>query len=348
MSTRTRERNPGALAALIIGVCVVIAGILALAWFTIKRHRLRDEEDIDQPQMASIRRSTTAVEVLPGSGRSRIIDDDPDPEIQSTVEHEIRSSSIGDTAILSSPPGVVSPAESSERRADENGYFATHTAAASSNGHSSHGHITVNTRNSSLTQINNASSRNTSPTISRQRPNRTRFSLSPDRGAIPTTWHPSRSEAPSRRRSVDDLSSLLHNPHRVYSDPVVFNDAPRLRSIYPRRQSSEVPRPDLLPPILIHTPPSNPPSSLLRPPSATQIPTLRTLQRSQPSMIHLDLPFVSEPVPSPAASSISVQSGREGLLGTPPHHPTGSSLSLRDYRDYSRRIGGGVSISCLF
>lgn len=345
-STRTRGQNPGALAALIVGICVVIAGILALAWFTVKRHRMRDEEDqgYDQPQMASAGRSVSAGDVPPGSGRSRIIDDDPDLEIQSSAGHEVRDSSVGHAAIVSSPPGVVNPGGRSEQRADESGYFATHTTAASSNGHSSHVHITANTRNSSPTQANNPTSRNTSPTHSRRKPNRARFSLSPDRSATPSAWPPSRSEAPSRRRSVDDLPDLLHNPHRVYSDPVVFNDAPRLRSIYPRRQSSEVPRLDILPPILIHTPPPNPPSSLLRPPSATQIPTRQTLQQSR---IHLDLPFVNDPVPSPAASSVSVLSGREGLLSTPPHHPTESLSSLRDSKDYSRPIGGGVSISCL-
>jgi hypothetical protein len=264
----------------------------------------------------------------------------------------MRSSSAGHGAIVSSPPGVASPRESSDRVDYEPGYIVTHTTGASSNGHSSHGHGTVKTRNSSLTQIN-VNSRNTSPTLSRQNPNRNRFSLGPDRTPTPSAWYVSRSEAPSRRRSVDDMSTALYNPHRVNSEPVTFNDAPPLFSIYPRRQSLEVPPSDLFPrpgpSILIHTPPPNQPSSLLRPPSATQIPTLQTLQRSQPSTIYLDLPFVREPrIPSPAASNVSVQSGREGLLGTPPNHPTDSLPSLRDGYDYSRRLGVGVSLSCLF
>ena len=293
----------------------------------------------------------SAGDVPPPNRRSRIIDDDPDLEIQSSVGHDMRSSLVGHGGIVSTPPGVASARESSDRVDYETGYIVTHTTGASrsSNGHSSRGHGTINTRNSSLTQINGGS-RNTSPTLSRQNPNRTRFSLSPDRGAsMPSAWYPSIPDVPTRRRSVDDVSTLSYNPHRVNSEPVTFNDAPRLTSIYPRRrQSSEVPRSDVFPrpgtPILIHTTPPNPPSSLLRPPSATQIPTLQTLQRTQPSAIYLNLPFMNEPVPSPAASNVSVLSGREGLLGTPPNHPAESLSSLRDELDYSRRLGVGVSV----
>ena len=330
-----------------------MTGLLALAWFTIKRHRQRDLENqtFDPPPTGSVRHSMSAGDIPPGNVRSRIIDDDPDLEIQSSVGHDVRSSSIGHGAIVSTlfPVELVeSPGEISEQRIDhENGYY---TVAASSNGHSSHGHNTIKTRNSSLTQVN-VTSRNTSPTLSRQNPNRARFSLSPDRTSIPNAWYTSRSEAPSRRRSVDDASIVSYNPHRVNSEPVVLGDAPQLMSIYPRRQSSEIPRSDVFPrpgpPILVHAPPLNPPSSLLRPPSATQIPTLQTLQRSQPSTVYLDLPFVNEPFPSPTASNVSVLSGREGLLGTPPHHPTESLSSLRDEYDYSRRISVGVSVSCL-
>ena len=303
----------------------------------------------------------SVADLPPGNGHSRIIDDDPDLEIQSSVEHEMPSSSIGHAGIISSFSGAVGPEESPEQRVDyESGYLATYPTAASSNGHSSHGHGTVTrnsshghgtiTRNSSLTQINVSSSRNASPTLSRKTPNRARFSLSPDR--VPSAWHNSRSEAPTRRGSIDDMSAP-YNPHRVNSDPVIFHDAPQSMSIYPRRLSSEIPRLDLFPrpgpPILVHTAPQRPPSSLLRPPSTTQIPTLQTLQRSQPSGVYLDLPIVNEPIPSPAASYISVLSGREGLLGTPPHHPTESLSSLRDDHDYSRPIvSAGVSVSCFF
>lgn len=282
-----------------------------------------------------------------GYGPSRTIDDDPDLEAQSSVEHEMRSSSTGH-GIVSSMLGGASHGETPERDEYEGGYLAR---AASSNGHSSHGHVTIHTRNSSLTQIY-PSIRNTSPTLSRQVPNRARFSLSPERNPVPTAWNTSRSEAPTRRGSIDDMSTVSYNLHRVSSEPAIFHDGPQRISIYSRRQSSEYPRPEVFPhpgpPILIHTPPPNPPSSLLRPPSATQVPTLQTLQRSQPSGIYLDLPFVSEPLPSPGASTVSVLSGREGLLGTPPHHPTESLSSLRDDRDYSRRISVGVSVSCIF
>lgn len=283
----------------------------------------------------------SVVDVPPGS---RIIDDDPDLEVQSSVGHDMRSSSLGHGALVSSHFVAVGPEDSPEQRIDsEIGYLATYPTAASSNGHSSHGHGTMNTRNSSLTQV----TRNPSPTVSRQNPNRTRFSISPDRGPIPSAWH---SEAPTRRGSIDDVSTALYNPHRVNSEPVAFNDT-SLMSVY-RRQSSEVPRPDLFsrpgPSIMIHTATPNPPSSLLRPSSATQIPTLETLQRSQPSTVYLGLPLVNEPHSSPATSNVSFHSGRFGLLGTPPNHPTESLSSLRDDFDYSRPLGVGVSVSRLF
>ena len=286
--------------------------------------------------------------IPPSHAHSRIIDDDPDPdlEIQSSAGHGIRRSSTGH-AIVSSLSAVLGPGEGSEQRDGfEGGYLATYPEAASSNGHSSHGHDTIN---SSLTQVY-ASTRNTSPTLSRQVPNRTRFSFSPDRSAtIPSAWHTTRSEAPTRRGSVDDVSTISYNPHRVSSEPV-FHDGLQPMSIYPRRLSSDVPRPEMFPypgpSILVHTPPPIPPSSLLRPPSATQVPTLETLQRSQPAGIYLNPLAVSDPQPhpSPVGSNVSVLSGREGLLATPPHRPTGSLSSLEDGYDYSRRISVGVSI----
>ena len=325
-----------------------MAGLIVFAWFTIKRHQLRELEAqaFGPPMIGAIGRGPS----LPsGHGHSRIIDDDPDLEIQSSVGHDMRRSSTGH-AIVSSLPAALGPGEDSEQRDGfEGGYLTRNPTAASSNGHSSHGHGTIN---SSLTQVY-ASTRNTSPTLPRQVPNRTRFSLSPDRNAtIPSAWlTASRSEAPTRRGSIDDVSTMSHNPHRVSSEPV-FHDGLQPMSIYPRRLSSDVPRPEMFPQpgpsILVHTPPPIPPSSLLRPPSATQVPTLEMLRRSQPPIVYLDTPTLSEPHPSPAGSNVSVLSGREGLLGTPPHHPTESLSSLKDEYDYSRRISIGVSIPCVF
>jgi len=320
---------------------VVVAGLIALAWFTAKRHRSRELKDqtVDQTVVGAVRRSASAGNVPPVRGRSGIVDDDPDIENQSSVGHGMRSSSTGHGALVSAVSRVVGPGESPEQQVDyESGYLAIYTTAASSaGGHSSHGHGTTNTRDSSLTQVN-TTVRNTSPTLSRQGPNRTRFSLSPDRVPQPVAWHASRSEAPTRRGSVDDASTLSY--HRASSEPFILHDASKQTPIYPRRQSSEVSRTDAFPrPGPVHTPPPNPPSSLLRPPSATQVPTLQTLQRSHPVGVYLGLPFVNEPDPSPAASSISVLSGREGLLN--PNHPE----SLSDDRDHSRRIGLGVSVS---
>ena len=260
----------------------------------------------------------------------------------------MRSSSTGH-GIVHSASGAVNPGENPEQRTEyEIGHHTAYPVAVSSHGHSSHGHGTAHTRNSSHTQIY-AGSRNTSPTLSRP-PNRTRFSLGSDRNGIPTAWQAStsRSEAPTRRGSADDVSTISYNLHRVHSEPAAFYDAPHPISVYSRRQSFEYPRPDAFPhpgpSILIHTPPSNPPSSLLRPPSATQVPTLQTLQRSQPPGIHLNLPISSEPLPSPMGSNVSVLSGREGLLGTPPHNPAESLSSLKDEYDYSRRISVGVRV----
>ena len=311
------------------------------AWFTIKRHRLKELENkaLDPPPIGGMRHSMSAADMPPGHVHSRIIDDDLDLEIQSSVGHEMRSSSVGHGGIVSSLFGAVGPEESPEQRVDGGvGYLPVYTTATSSNGHcSSHGHGTVNTRNSSVTQIG-ATTRNPSPTLSRQNP-RTRFSLGPP---VPSAWNTSISEAPTRRASIDEVST--YNPHRVHSEPVALGDA-SLMSIY-GRLSSEIPRPDAFPRpgILIHPASQNPPSSLLRPPSAPQIPTRQTLQ-SQPSGVYLGLPFVSEPIASSAASNVSFQSGREGLLGTPPN-PTESLSSLRDEYDYSRRLG--VSVFCLF
>jgi len=324
-----------------------VAGLIALAWFTVKRHnRLRRDlegQTPGQPAAGAVRRSASAGNVPSGHGHSRIIDEDHDFENQSYVGHEVRSSSTGHGGITSPVSGVVGPEESPEQRVDyESGYLATYTTTPSSvGGHSSHGHGTVITRDSSLTQVN-TTIRNTSPSLSRQNLNRTRFSLSPDRSALPVAWHASRSEAPTRRGSVDEASTVSYNPHRASSEPFLFHDIQT--PIYHRRQSSEIPRLDALPrPAPVHTPPPNLPSSLLRPPSATQVPTLQTPQRSHPSGVYLTPPFVNEPVPSPAASNISVLSGREGLLGTPPSHPA----EISDGRDYSRRLGTGVSVSCI-
>ena len=271
------------------------------------------------------------------NGRSGI-DDDFDPEIQSYIGPEVRSLP-SDQAILPSLSGILGGRQSQEHQTDfDAGYLVGDPTAASSGGRSSHGNGTVITRTSSPTHA--TSSRNTSPTISRQNPNldRTRYS---DR---PSAWQPSRSEAPTRRASIDDGSA--YHPPRVNSDPIVFPDTPQLMSIYPRRQSqsSEAPRPDAFPPsILVYNPPPAPPSSLLRPPSANQVPTLQTLQQLQPPMVHLSPPFVNEPHASPAPSILSVT---EGLLSTPPNHPTGSLSSLRDDLDYTRKLG--VSLSCVF
>jgi hypothetical protein len=212
-----------------------------------------------------------------------------------------------------------------------------HGHSSHGHGHSSHGHGTINTRNSSHTHV--ASTRNPSPTLSRPIPGRARFSLNPERGTLPSAWPPSRSEAPTRRASIDNGSASYY-PHRVNSDPVVFHDAPHLMPyVYSRRESSEVAGHELFPPpVFVYTAPPEPPSSLLRPPSATQIPTLQTLQR-------LGLPHVNEHEQShsPATSNASIH--RVGLLGTPPHHPAGSVSSFRDHLDYSRQLTAGVSVS---
>ena len=294
--------------------------------------------------MSGVRRGTYPGGML---HRPRIIDVDPDPEIQSSG---MGSSPTGH-GIVSSFTGAFPRGSQEERAEYESGNLIPYPSAASSNGHSSHGHGTINTRTSSLTQIY-PSTRNTSPTLPRQVPNRTRFSLSPDRNAIPSAWNISRSEGPTRIGSVDDVSTISYAPHRVNSEPSVFADAPQHAPIYTRRRSSDVSRADMFPhpgpSILIHPTPQNPPSSLLRPPSATQVPTLQTLQRTQPPGLYLLPPNADEPHPSPAGSNLSVQSGREGLLGTPPHHPTESLSSFRDDLDYSRRIGvGGVSFPCI-
>lgn len=333
--------NPGALAGLIIGICVVVAGLAFFAWFTLRRHRLKElENQALEPPIGGPRHGMSARDWPPGNGHSRIIDGDPDLEVQSSIGPEMRPSSIGHD-IGPSISGFLGARESPEQVDDEVGYLARDPTAASSNGHSSHGHATVITRTSSLTHV--TSTRNASPTLSRQNPNRARFSISPDRVPVPSAWQTSRSEAPTRRGSVDEGSTVSYHPHRVNSDPVVFADVPPLMSVYPRRQSSELHRPEMFQPsILVHTIPSNRPSSLLRPPSATQIPTLSTLQRPQPSAVYLNLPFVNEPVPSPVASVASILPMREGLLETPPNHPADSAPSLSDGRDYSRQLAGGV------
>ena len=148
----------------------------------------------------------------------------------------------------------------------------------------------------------------------------------------------SRSEAPTRRASIDDGST--YHPPRVDSDPTFFPDTPQLMPIYPRRQSKlpEAPRPDAFSPFS----PQPTPSSLLRPPSANQVPTLQTLQQLQPPVVHPSPPFVDKPHASPTPSILSVTED----LFTPPNHATGSSSSLRDDLDYSRKLG--VSISRTF
>ena len=337
-----RAQNPGALAGLIIGLCVFVTGIAIFAWFTINRHRLRELENkaSEPPPISAVRYSTSAGDAPLGHAHSRAIEDDPDLEIQSFIGSEMRPSSIVHGPSLS---GILGLAESPEERVDyEAGYFSKEPTVASSNGHSSHGHPTIITRNSSLTHV--TGTRNTSPTLSRQNPNHTRFSISPERLPIPSSWQISKSEGPTRRASIDDGATVSYHPHmyRVNSDPVLFHDAPPFMPPYHRRQSSEVPRPEMVqvsaPYILVHP---APPSSLLRPPSATQIPTRETLQQVYP-----DLPFLNEPIPdSPAASNASILPMRENLLDTPLNHPSSSSQSLTDGRDYSRPLSVGVSVS---
>lgn len=321
-----------------------MAGLAIFTWFTINRHRLRELENqaLDAPPISAVRYSTSAGDAPPGNSH-RVVEDDPDLEIQSSsIGHEVRPSSIG-LGIGPSFSGFLGYGESREQPVDhEVGYYVKEPTVASSNGHSSHGNGTIMTRNSSLTHV--TGTRNTSPTLPRQSPNR-RFTLNPQRGPLPSAWQISRSEAPTRRASIDDAS---YHPHRVNSDPVVFYDAPPLMSVYPRRQSSEVPRHETfqLPgPIVVHPPLPHPPSSLLRPPSATQIPTIESLQRS--SEVYLGLPSVNEPAPSPATSNISILPMREHLLGTPPNHPSSSAPSLRDDYDYCRPLSVGVSAPCL-
>ena len=226
-----------------------------------------------------------------------------------------------------------------EQRMDyESGYITAYPTTASSHGHSSHGHGTENTRSSSLTQIYPSTLTPSSPTLPRPTPS-PRVSMSPER----PSRYGSRSEAPTRRGSMDDAS---YHPHRVHSEPGVLYDPSQHMFVYPRgsldNPRHEVPpRPG--PSILVHPVLPNLPPSLLRPPSETQVPTRETL-RSRPPLVFLDLPL-SEPHPSPAGSNVSVLSVREGLLGTPPHHPTESLASLRDDRDYSRPLSKGVSVS---
>jgi hypothetical protein len=279
-----------------------------------------------------------------GSGHPRIIDDNPD--IQFFTGHDIRSSSLR-REISHSSLGFHGEAGPEQQVDYEAGYIVKDPAAASSNGHSSHGHGTVITRNSSLTRA--ASTRNTSPTFTRRNTNRTRFSLSPDRN-LPSAWPTSRSEVATRRRSVDDGSATPYLPHRVNSDPVIHHVPQLMMPPYPRRQSSEVPRPEMLqylgPPIH-HQPPPDGPSSLLRPQSPTQVqtfPTNPTIQ--QPLGVYLRLPLVSEPTPSPAASSICVLPSRQHLLATPPNPSTGSTPNFGDEFDHSRHLSDvGVSVS---
>ena len=337
-----RTHNPGALAGLIIGICVVVAGLAFFAWFTIRRHRQKElENQALGPPINGARHSVSPHDWPPGNGHSRVIDGDPDLEVQSSIGPEMRALSIGHD-IGPSISGFLGTRESPEQVDYEAGYLARDPAAASSNGHSSHGHGTVITRTSSLTHV--TSTRNGSPTLSRQNPNRARFSLSPDRVPVPSAWQTSRSEAPTRRGSVDEGSTISYHPHRVNSDPVVFADAPPLISVYPRRQSSELHRPEMFQPsILVHTIPPNRPSSLLRPPSAPQIPTLSTLPRPQPPAVYLNLPSVDEPGPSPVASEASILPMREGLLVAPPNNLTDSASNLVDNYDYSRQLAGGVS-----
>ena len=113
-----------------------------------------------------------------------------------------------------------------------------------------------------------------------------------------------------------------------------------------RRQSSEVPRPDMIqvagPSIPFHPAPPNFPSSLLRD-SAPRNPTLETLRQSQLPGVYHGLPLVNEP--SPAASNISILLTRENLLGKPPNHSSSSPPSLKDNHDYSRPLTEGVSVS---
>lgn len=241
---------------------------------------------------------------------------------------------------------MLSHGESPEPPVDyEAGYIVKEPTVASSNGHSSHGNGT--THNSSLTHV--TGTRNPSPTLSRQTPNRTRSPIIPDRFATTTSARRmSRSEAPTRRGSVDDGSTISYHPHRVNSDPLLFHDAPQVMPPYTRRLSSEVPRPDMSqtpgPSILIYSPPPNLPSSLLRPPSAAMVHPRETPQSSG---VYLNPLFAGGPIPSPASSSISVLPRRENLVVTNPNHSSSSPPSLSDGNDYSRQLTSGVSVSPL-
>lgn len=325
---------------------MVVAGLVLFALFTIRRHKLlRELEDgaLESPPTDPVRRSASARGVPLGNGQHRAIDGDPDLEVQSSIGHAMRASPTGhDIAHHFSPI----PGEIPEQQVDfEAGYFVKDPTVVSSNGQSSPGHGTAVTRNSSLTQ--GTSTRNPSPTLSRPSP---RFSHSMDRGPVPpvpSSWQISRSEAPTRRGSVDD-GSIPYHLQRVNSDPVVLHHD--VMSMYPRRQSSELHRPDMFqlpgPHIVVHpTPTPNLPSSLLRPPPA-QIPTRPALQRSHSSAVYLDLPLVNEQTPSPTASNVSILPMRQNLLGPPPH-PTASVPSLSDGLDYARPLSAVVSVPCI-
>jgi hypothetical protein len=337
-----RTHNPGALAGLIIGVCVLVACLGGFAWFTINRHRTRELENqaLGQPPIGTLRYSTSAGDPPQGNGQSRV---DLDFEIQSCLGPEVLSSVGHDMG--PSLSGIIVHGDSPEQQpVDEVGYFKEPTVA-SSNGNSSLDQGTLTTRNSSLTHVNLNHPRNTSPTHSRHPPNRHRFSISPDRVPRPSAWQTSRSEASTRRGSIDDPSTVPYIPNRVNSDTVLFRDAPQvMMPTYHRRRSSEVPRPETYqpagPPILIHPASPNLPSSLLRAPSAPNVPTLGTMQQFLPSGVYVGLSSMNEPNASPATSHLSILPERSNLL-----HSSSNPPSLSDARDHARPISAGVSVS---
>ncbi|KAF9788685.1 hypothetical protein BJ322DRAFT_654226 [Thelephora terrestris] len=329
--------NPGALAGLIIGICVLVAGLVLFALFTIRRHKQRELENqaLHHSPINPLGRSASPRDVLRSNGHHGIIDGDHDLEIQSSIGNEMRASP-GSHHIIRHFSGILGPGEILEQQLDyEAGYLVNDPTVASGDGHSSPGHGTI-TRNSSLTHVT-STPRNASPTLSRKTP---RFSIGGT--PMPSSWQSSRSEAPTRRGSIDEGSNPFY-PSRVNSEPVVFHHdgAPQLMSVYPQRLSSEQPRPEMFqlpgPSIVVHPTPQTTPSSLLGPRSTSWLSTRPTLERSHSMGIYHDLPDVNEQSPSPTASNVSILPRREGLLSTPPH-PTSSQPSLSDDRDWGRRL----------
>lgn len=367
------SRNHGALAGLIVGVIVALAAISTYAWFTWKRHRLRQKEaesekiDVEGPpfvptaRRASRRsildddRSLTAAETSQGHGGAL-----PDLDFGSSVGHvtswNVYRERGGDGNVEGFSP--YSPFVSEESTNLGNGPASSNGHGASSHGHShasSHGHNTI------LSSITPALVRTQSPPSAwpGERSVTPHHISSAMSGSNMNSPDP---RAPSRSSSVD---SNMGHWMTVTTDPDT-----RLDSAYNLDHTSPIYQsPDTLPHDSLYTyattshtlisQPSavlNPPSSLLRPPSTTITPTdtlrERPSKRSslgpqlylQPALNNL---FMAEN-PSPAISDTSVAWGREGLLNPPA--PLGgaaiSTASLHDEVDYTRRIGG-VSVNYL-